>query len=283
MKRTFTILLILITIPVFGQQLHTPTLSPITKISQQIGLTTIELTYSRPSARDRVVFGELVPYDVIWRTGANTSTKITFKEDGFINEKPVQAGTYALYTIPGKEEWTVIIHEKLSMRSLAGDAYQQENDLFRFTVKPKTVNEYVETFTIQFADLTSNSVNLNLSWEHTAVNIPLSVEVDSKITAQMEKLLVEPDKISHRTYFSAAQYFLTNGKNLAKALGWIDAALVKSPKNFRYGLLKAKIEYRMGSTTKAMKTIDEANRWAVEAKNANYMEQTSLFRKFMKQ
>jgi hypothetical protein len=282
MKRLILLVLILITSTLSAQQLRTPVLSPITKITQQVGLTEIGLEYSRPSARGRTIFGDLVPYDVIWRTGANASTKLTFSEPAFINQKPVPAGTYALYTIPGEKEWTIIIHTKLNMRSLAGDAYQQENDLFRFTVKSEHVTEPVETFTIQFADLSAASVNLRLSWEHTAVTIPLSVEVDSKIAAQMKKLLEEPDNVHHRTYFSAAQYYLTNDKDLNTALEWIDAALGKSERNFRYGLLKAKIQHKKGDRDAALSTIDEAHSWARDANNANYMEQTDLFRKSIK-
>jgi hypothetical protein len=282
MKRLFLSLVLIIPVTLIAQQLKTPTLSPITKISQQVGLTSIDLEYSRPSAKGRVIFGDLVPYDVIWRTGANASSKITFSEPGFINGQPVETGTYALYTIPGKEEWTIIVHTKLTMRSLAGDAYQESNDLFRFRVKPKKSTDFVETFTMQFADLTANSMNLRLSWEHTVVNIPIQVAVDDKIANQMEKLLQKPEDIAHRTYFSAAQYYLTNNKKMDKALEWIDAGLEKSPKNFRYGLLKAKIQYKMGDKTGAVQTIDSAYGWAKEANNANYMEQTSLFKKSMK-
>ena len=282
MRRNLFLLLLILPVTMLGQQLKTPTLSPITKISQQVGLTSVDLEYSRPSAKGRVIFGDLVPYDAIWRTGANASTKLTFSEPGFINKQPVEAGTYALYTIPGKEEWTIIVHTKLTMRSLAGDAYQESNDLFRFKIKPEKSTDFVETFTLQFADITSHSMNLRLSWEHTVVNIPIQVEVDKKIAEQMATLLENPDAISHRTYFSAAQYYLTNNKDMNSALDWIDAGLAKSPKNFRYGLLKAKIQYKMGDTAGAVQTIDTAHGWAKEANNANYMEQTSLFKKSMK-
>jgi hypothetical protein len=262
----------------YGQRLKTPTLSPISKISQQVGLTEINLEYSRPSAKGREVFGALVPYDKIWRTGANASTKITLLEPAHIGGNPIEAGNYALYTIPGKERWTIIIHANTKMRSLAGDVYKQENDVFRFEVKPQRIEGYIETFTLQFAALGTNSLNLQLLWEHTLVNIPFTVEVDQKIAAQMTEFLKTPESIPHRTYFEAAQYYLHNNRDLKEALNWIDAALEKSPENPRYGLLKSKIQAKNGDSKAAMATINQAHEWAVKASNANYIEQTELFR-----
>ena len=261
-----------------GQRLQTPTLSPITKITQQVGLTEITLEYSRPSAKGRAVFGGLVPYGEIWRTGANASTKITLAEDAKIGGHPIAAGTYALYTIPGEKTWTIIIHGNTKMRSLAGDVYKQENDVFRFEVKPQNIAHYVETFTLQFATLGTDSLNLQLLWEHTLVNIPFQVEVDAKIAAQMAKLLENPDAIPHRTYFEAAQYNLHNDSDLNLALNWIDSALAKKPEDPRYGLLKAKIQAKQGHRDAALVTINQAHQWAVDSNNANYTEQAHLFR-----
>lgn len=282
-KNIIFIGIILSTSFTYGQRLKTPTLSPFTKISQQIGLTEITLEYARPSAKGRAIFGTLVPYDKIWRTGANASTKITLTESAHIGGKQIDAGTYAIYTIPGKEKWTIIIHANTKMRSLAGDVYKQENDVFRFEAEPQQIENYIETFTLQFADLGTNSLNLQLLWEHTQVNIPFTVEVDQQIAAQMAEFLKTPETIPHRTYFEAAQYYLHNNRDLKEALTWIDAALVKSPENARYGLLKSKIQAKAGDTAGAMQTIDLANSWAVNAKNDNYIEQTELFRQSLQE
>ncbi len=262
----------------FGQRLNTPTLSPISKISQEIGLTEIQLEYSRPSAKGRTIFGALVPYDKLWRTGANASTKITFHESAIVGGNSIEKGTYALYTIPGLEQWTIIIHSNITLRSLAGNAYKPEDDVFRFTVKPQQLNQYTETFTMQFTDLKTNSSNLQMLWEHTLVNIPISVEVDKHIALQMSEFLQHPEKIPHRTYFEAAQYYLNNNKDLNEALYWIDTALEKSLNNFRYGLLKAKVQSKIGDEKSAIITIEQAHIWAKTAKNANYIEQTALFK-----
>ena len=257
-------------------QLKVPTLSPFAEAKQEVGLTTLELTYSRPSMKGRTVFGDLVPYGKIWRTGANASTKLTFSEDVKVGGKDLAAGTYALYTIPNQDKWAIIVHKNTKMRSLEG-RYKKENDAFRFEVPVVQNPLAIETFTIVFADITTNGCNLRLSWENTIINIPIEVEVDAKIEGQMTELLKNPDQIVHATYFRAAEYYLHNNKNLEQALTWIERALTMSESNFRYGLLKAKIQAARGDKTAALTTIKLANKWANIAKNDNYISQTKLF------
>ena len=261
----------------YGQRLKTPTLSPFSKISQQVGLTEVTLQYSRPSAKGRVVFGELVPYDKVWRTGANRATRITFKEVAKIGGKKIQPGEYAIYTIPNQGYWTIIIHANTSLRSIAGGAYKPSNDVFRFELVPEKNNNYVETFTCQFSEVKTNSLMLDITWENTLISIPIEVEVDKKIESQMQVFMKNPEKIPHRTYFEAAQYYSNNGKDLKDALNFIDSALNKSSENFRYGLLKAKILAKMNNYKEALAVVEIANNWAKNKNNANYIEQTRLF------
>ncbi len=278
MRKIYLLAVSLFTISqLVSQNLKTPTLSPFSEIKQEVGLTEITLSYARPSAKGRAVMGGLVPYDETWRTGANASTKLTFTEDVKIAGNNLPAGTYALYTIPNQNEWTIIIHKKTNMRSIAGGKVKAENDAFRFTVKPISNPVGVETFTMQFTDLTTNSCHVQLSWENTIVKFPIEVEVGSKIEAQMAELMKAPDKISHRTYFRAAEYYLHNKVDLNQAMEWIDAALAKSENNFRYGLLKSKIYNAQGNQEKAISTVKTANKWATAAKNSNYMEQTRVY------
>lgn len=280
MKSTFlgiTFLLVMLTSN--AQNLKVPTLSPFTEIQQEIGLTTINLSYARPSAKGRKIMGELVPYGEMWRTGANASTKITVSETVKIAGNELPSGTYALYTIPDEKEWTIIIHQKTNFRSIAGNKVKPENDAFRFVAKPIPNPLKVETFTLQFTDIHTKGCNIQLSWENTIINLPVEVEVDAKIEAQMAKLLETPEKISHRVYFRASEFYLHNGKDLNQAMEWIDAALTKSENNFRYGLLKAKIYNAQGTKDKAISTIKTAYDWAKTANNANYMGQTSLYLK----
>ena len=259
-----------------GQRLKTPTLSPYSKISQQVGLTELALQYSRPSAKGRIVFGELVPYNKVWRTGANAATRITFKEIAKIGGKTIQPGEYAIYTIPRENRWTIIIHANTSLRSIAGGAYKPSNDVFRFEIAPEK-NTYVETFTCQFSEVKTNALKLDITWENTLISIPIEVEVDKKIESQMQVFMKNPEKIPHRTYFEAAQYYSNNGKDLKDALNFIDSALNKSSENFRYGLLKAKILAKMNNYKEALTVVEIANNWAKNKNNANYIEQTRLF------
>jgi hypothetical protein len=257
--------------------LKVPVLSPLAEITQEVGLTQVKLSYARPSAKGRKVFGELVPFGDIWRTGANASTKLTFTEDVKIEGNPLKAGTYALYSIPGEKEWTMIIHSNLRHRSLAGDVYKQEEDVFRFKAKPTKTSGFVETFTIAFTDIATNSVKLALSWENTEVKFKIEFDVDSRISEQIAELEKAEGGMSAMNYFLAAEYNFHNDKDLDQAHRWIMAALDKSPKNSRFGLLRARILHKAGKKDEALKVIAEANAWAKEANNANYVQQTQQF------
>jgi hypothetical protein len=260
-----------------GQNIRVPTLSPFAEITQQVALTKVKLTYARPSAKGRKIFGGLVPFDEIWRTGANASTKLTFTEDVSIAGNALKAGTYALYTIPGESSWTMIIHKNTKHRSLAGNVYKKEEDAFRFTVKPIRHSGFTETFTIQFINLKTKSVDIALSWENTMVSFKIDFGVDKQIDNQIAELMKAEGGMSHRNYFRAAEYYFHNDRDLNKAVEWIKTGIVKSPKNFRYGLLHAKILAKQGKRSEALKVIAEANAWAKESNNANYIGQTQLF------
>lgn len=260
-----------------AQGLQVPTLSPITEISQEVGLTTVKLSYSRPSAKGRKVYGDLVPFGEVWRTGANASTKLTFAEDVKIEGNALKAGTYALYTIPAEAEWTIIIHNNTRHRALAGGVYKQEEDAFRFKAKPTKTPAFVETFTIGFGDLTANATSLIVAWENTAVKFRIETDVDANVDKQIATLAAAPNGMEPRDLFRAAEYYYHNSKDLTKAEGWIKDALVKTPKSPMYGLLHARILAKAGKRADALKVIAEANAWAKEAKNANYTEQTQLF------
>ncbi len=262
----------------FGQQgLQVPTLSPLSEVTQEVALTKVKLSYARPSAKGRKVFGELVPFNEVWRTGANASTKLTFTEDVKIEGNALKAGTYALYTIPGEKEWTIIIHTNTTHRSIAGDVYKPAEDAFRFKATPTRTSSFVETFTIGFSDLTTSSCMIGISWENTKVKFRIDFDVDGAVDRQIAALAAAPGGMSHANQFLAAEYYLHNNKDLTKADGWILSAMEKSGKNSRYGLLRAKILHKAGKRDEALKVVAEANAWAKEAKNANYTQQTQDF------
>lgn len=270
-------MLTLFALSALAQDLKVPTLSPITEITQELALTEVKLSYSRPSAKGRKVFGELVPFGEVWRTGANASTKLTFTNDVKIEGNSLKAGTYALYTIPGEKEWTIIIHTNTKHRSLAGNVYKQEEDAFRFRAQPAKTSNYVETFTIGFSDMTTSSCKLAIAWENTEVKFLIQSDVDVRVDEQIAALMKSPTGMSHQNYFLAAEYYLHNNKDLSTAGRWIVTAIEKSPKNARYGLLRAKILAKSGKVDEALKVIADANAWAREVKNSNYIEQTQIF------
>ncbi|MEQ1645047.1 MAG: DUF2911 domain-containing protein [Pyrinomonadaceae bacterium] len=278
MRSLFCVVIMsLVALSAFGQELKVPTLSPLSEITQEVGLSQVKLSYARPSAKGRKVFGDLVPFGEVWRTGANASTKLTFTEDVKIEGNPLKAGTYALYSIPGEKEWTVIIHTNTRHRSIAGDVYKPAEDAFRFKVPSGKSSNYVETFTIGFGDITTNSLKVAIAWETTEVKFKIDFDVDAGVDKQIAAMAASPTGMTHSAQFLAAEYYLHNNKDLNKADEWIRSAMEKSAKNSRYGLLRSKILAKAGKRDEALKVVAEANAWAKEAKNANYVEQTQQF------
>ena len=171
---------LLISVGATAQTLKTPAPSPSQTIKQAFGLADVTIEYSRPSVKGRVIYGDLVPYGKMWRTGANASTKITFGDDVKVQGSPVAAGTYALYTIPDKEEWQILLYKDLTLGGNV-DEYKAENEVIRVKAKSTRIVDKVESFTINFADITSNTTNIELNWDNTRVAIQVSTDIDAKI------------------------------------------------------------------------------------------------------
>jgi len=263
-----------------AQSLKVPTLSPRAEISQEVGLTNVQLSYSRPSAKGRKIFGSLVPYGEIWRTGANAASTVTFSENVSVSNQALAAGTYAIYTIPNPDLWTIIIHKNTSMRSLGGN-YDKANDAMRFGVIASNSLMHTETFTMDISDITTSSFNIRMIWADKIVKIPVKLNVDNQVAAQMQKLTMSSDGVHHADYFKAAEYNYHNAKDLSEAHAYIVNGLSKSKENPRYGLLKAKIENKMGKVNMARNTLRLANNWARAQNNTNYVDQTLLYAKEM--
>lgn len=247
-------------------QLKTPQPSPSASIEQVVGLTEVEIEYSRPGMKGRTVFGDLLKYGEIWRTGANKATAIELSEDVKIGGKDVKAGTYSLFTIPGETEWTIIINTNTELWGAGG--YKQEEDVARFMAKPTKLNDTYETFTIDFSDLTSNSANINLIWENTKVSFPITTSSNEAVEAQIKSLLVDgPDA---GTYYGAARYYLDNDKDMKQALVWIDKAIEKRPDAFWYMHQKAKIQGELGLKKEAIATATKSMEMAKVNKDGDY-------------
>ena len=274
MKRIFKTLLFLTIVStaplgLTAQELKMPQASTAQTITQAFGLGSITVNYSRPNTKGRKIFGALEPYGSVWRTGANSATTITTTEAIQLEGKDLAAGTYGIFTIPGANEWTVIINK--GAKQWGAYEYKAEEDLFRVTVKPTKLKDKVETFSIQLADVYPTKAKLQLMWENTAISINLTTDIDSKIMAGIDEAM----KGDKKPYFAAAQYYFENGKDLGKALEWASAAEASDPKAPYYKLWKGRIQLKMGDKKGASVTASEGIKVAEEAKNAEYVRLNS--------
>ncbi len=247
-------------------QLKTPAPSPAQTLDQAFALSNIKIEYSRPSAKGRVIYGDLVPFGKVWRTGANASTKITFGEDVKIEGMALAAGTYALYTIPNKDSWDILFYKDLK---LGGDVanYKAENEVLKVKVKPSALANKVETFTMNVADITATTANIELTWEHTRVAIKVTAEIDAVVMKNIEKLVITDS----RPYFAAATYYYDNDKDLKLALEWVDKAFALNPKGYWIIHLKAKIQLKMKDYAGAIASAEKSKALAVEDKDDSYV------------
>ena len=234
-----------------------PQASPNATVTQRVGLTDIQITYARPGAKGRKVFGGLLPYGHIWRTGANTATKISLSTPVKFNGTEVPAGTYELFTIPGATEWTVIIHKNMSQWGTY--SYDAKNDVARIQAKPVALNYHVETLAIGINDLRDESATLIIAWEKTLVPVVLTVDVKSTLVPQIEAVMAAGgDKLTPAVYREAAMYYLENGLDLTKAAKWMDTAIAAQPDAFYLVYRKALILEKAGDKAGAIATAQKS-------------------------
>lgn len=246
-----------------AQDLKLPALSPGAKISQDFSTSNIDIAYSRPSIRGRKIFGDLVPYGSVWRTGANSATKIKFGEDVTVGGQPVKAGEYALYTIPGVAEWEVILNKGVGNWGNSG--YNTADDIARFKIKPRMLDKTVNTFTMNIGNITFNSCNLELMWEKTKLVIPIVSDNQQRLNTAIDKAINAPNI----PYYSAASYYFETNQNLNKAYEYVNKAVDANPKAFYMWHLKAKIAQKLGKKDEAIaaaqKSMEMAKGSAFEA------------------
>jgi len=251
-----------------AQQIQMPQASPSASISQKIGLTDVGIEYSRPSMRGRKIFGELVPYGEVWRTGANAATIITFKTEVIIEGNKVPAGVYALYSIPGKNEWTIILSTNTKLWGAVG--YNQEDDFLRFKVKPGKTGQKYETMEINFVDISDTGTSVAIKWENTRVKFRIETEVDSIVMEQIKELVLDKEPENPGLYYQAANYYFTNNKDMNQAYEWITKSVSSDPKYWTMHL-KAKIELALGKKKEAIDSAQKSMDMAREAKNPDYV------------
>ena len=249
-------------------QIKSPQPSTSQTVTQTVGLTNIELSYSRPSMRERNIFGELVPYGKMWRTGANKNTTITFDKDVIIGSKEVKAGTYAIFTKPNAQSWEVYFY---SDSSNWGTPAAWENEKVVASIKANVVAMpmEVETFTISFDAITNDSATLGFRWDHTYVAVPISFFTDSQVTKSIESVMSGPNA---GDYYTAAVYYLNADKDIKKAKNWIDKAIeMRENPAFWYYRQQSLIYAKSGDKNGAIKAAKKSLALAKEAGNEDYV------------
>lgn len=247
-------------------QIDMPAPSPLGSVSQRVGFADVTITYSRPSAKDRVIFGDLVPFDKLWRTGANAATKISFNEDIKIEGTLVKAGEYSVFTIPGKDKWTFILNSDLKAST---GSYSQDKDVLRITAASTTLPNNVESLTFNFVNLTSNGAEIELQWEKTAVRFKIENEVDAVVMANIKK---QTAGVSPSVYFASARYYYNTNRDLKQALDWINLAFAAEEPTFWMLRQKSLIQAGLKDYKGAISTAELSLAKAKEAKNDDYIK-----------
>lgn len=244
-----------------AQQVRTPAPSPTQTVKQDFGVGSIELSYSRPGIKGRKVFGDLVPYGKVWRTGANQATTLTFSDSVTIGGTKIAPGKYGLLTIPDKEEWTVIVSKQTDVTSPT--AYKMEEDVVRVKVNPENMKESLETFTMQFANIKPSSTDLQIMWDNISVSVPISTDFDSKVMADINRAMRD-----NRPYFQAGMYYMETGRDLNQAIEWFDMAIMQNPNAFWVYHQKANALAKQGkkaeARTAAQKSMEIAKKQEVD-------------------
>ena len=254
----FAIAGLLFTVSSFGQ-IQIPIASPAGSVSGDVGLTTVSVNYFRPGVKGRTIFGEggIVPFGSIWRTGANNGSKVTFSTDVKFGNQEVAAGDYLLFSVPGAEKWDVMLYSDLSIGGNT-TGYDETNEVAKISVKPETLDNSVERLTFTLADVSSDNTmaNLRLTWENTAVNMPITVSFDEAIMNE----IATKTKVNPGNYLAGARYYMETGKDLDQALEWVNMYLAvgENSKQFWNTHLKAQILAAKGNSKEAIKVAEQS-------------------------
>jgi tetratricopeptide (TPR) repeat protein len=238
------------------EKVEFPAASARAVLKQRVGLTDVEVDYSRPNKNNRNIFGGLVPFDKPWRTGANQPTKVKTSAPVKLGDKEVPAGEYVLYTIPGANEWTIVFSKNLKAQSLAD--HKAEDETARVTAKPVTLASPAETFTIGFEDLRADSATLYLEWDKTRVPVKLMTNDVEKVNKGIDAAVKGGKPQEPGFYYSAASFYLDQNKDLPQALKWVDQAIEKNPKAYFMHYKRAQILAKMGNKKEAIAAAEKS-------------------------
>jgi tetratricopeptide (TPR) repeat protein len=249
-------------------QLSLPEPSPSTTVKQKVGFTDLTIEYARPAVKGRVIFGDLVPYGKLWRTGASEATILTTSDPITLAGKPLAAGSYSLFSISNRGEWTIILNKHVGGHGL--DGYDEKNDVFRFSVKSDSSARFYESFTIEVQDLVRNGASIYLNWANTSVHFPVVSNADDRITAEiMDRINVKKED-KPGLFYQAALYYYDQEKDLKQALNWATKAVELKPA-FNYLHLKAKLLARSGDYKGAIAAARQSAQTAQQEKFTDYV------------
>ncbi len=251
-------------------QVTTPQSSPFSKVEQKVGLTDVTLEYSRPSMKGRIIYGDLVPYDKLWRTGANKNTIITFSDNVSIMGQLVKAGSYAIFTKPGKEAWEVLFYSDTENWGTP-EKWDDGKVVARVKAEAVSIPFNVETFTIDINQISNSGATLEIIWEKTYVAVPFSVPTDDKVLTSINDALNGTPKAND--YYAAAVYYLQEGKDIKQAKEWMDLAMKMTDKPMFYQLRQQSLIYaKAGDTQGAIEIAKRSLEGAKEAGNDDYVK-----------
>ena len=234
-------------------QIETPQPSPLGTVTQKVGLNEFSISYSRPSLKGRKAYGEVVPFDKLWRFGANMATTFKSNDEFSIQGTKIPAGEYSFFAIPGASEWTIILNKTAKMSGTSN--YKEAEDQLRFKVKPEATVYKTETFTIQFANLKDKQATVEILWDNVKVAFEINVDFDAKVMKQIDETLSGP---SAGSYYRAASYYFSNTKDMKKALEWVNKSLEKGGDKYWIVSLKAQIQAANEDYKGAVETANKA-------------------------
>ena len=248
-----------------------PAPSPASTIEQKVGLTDVTINYSRPAMRGRTIFGNLVPYNKVWRTGANANTTVEFSTDVMVGETNVPAGKYAIYTKPSAKNWEVMLYSK---NDNWGNPQEWDDSkvVAKATADVVKMPMNIESFTISVDDLTNNSAVLGMMWEDVYVGLPFSVPTDKAVMASIDEVMKgEPNA---RAYYDAAVYYKTANKDINQALTWVDKAIEMTKEDPKFWMLRQQslIHAKAGKKETAIAAAKKSLELAEKAGNADYVK-----------
>ena len=263
MKKIISAIVAFLLVNISYAQLNLPSASSDATFKQQVGFAEVEIKYSRPSSRGRAIFGGLVPYGELWRTGAYDATTIHFSDSVKLNDNRIPAGNYSLFTIPGKNEWTIVINKDSEMHG--SSEYAQEQDLLRFVVKSEKSPRFYETFTIELNDVTKDATSLFLLWENTQVKIAIQSYADERVMAEINDRINIKKEDRPSLFYQSSLYYFNNNKDFKQAYAWIEIATSKS-QDAGYFQLQSKIEAALGNYPAALKSLKSSTELAKSKK-----------------